>query len=137
MCFKRSVNKDLYVMNIYLHDCLKLEVVLLFLTKRSLGFVRIFSGLKVADKIKKHWLIKFQSHCGYICILCLVAYLFSYHEKAIKAQLTSSLRSCRPSDFPTKMGESSKMPFPTAQQVNLPACSPHCPFKAELLTGKL
>ena len=23
------------------------------------------------------------------------------------------------------------MPLPTAQQVNLPACSPHCPFNAE------
>ena len=27
------------------------------------------------------------------------------------------------------------MPFPTAQQVNLPACSPHCPFNAERQAG--
>ena len=27
------------------------------------------------------------------------------------------------------------MPFPTAQQVNLPACSPHCPFDAEGQAG--
>ena len=27
--------------------------------------------------------------------------------------------------------------FPTAQQLNLPACSPHCPFNAEHQAGKL
>ena len=27
-------------------------------------------------------------------------------------------------------------PFPMAQQVNLPACSPHCPFSAEYQAGK-
>ena len=43
---------------------------------------------------------------------------------------TSSLRSCRPSVYHTKMGESRQVPFPTAQ-VNLPACSPDCPFNAE------
>ena len=26
------------------------------------------------------------------------------------------------------MGESCQVPFPTAQQVNLPACSSHCPY---------
>ena len=29
------------------------------------------------------------------------------------------------------------MPFPTTQQVNLPACSPHCPFNAERQAEKL
>ena len=29
------------------------------------------------------------------------------------------------------------MPFPTALQVNLPACSPHCPLNAERQAGKL
>ena len=29
------------------------------------------------------------------------------------------------------------MPFPTTQQVNLPACSPHCLFNAERQAGKL
>ena len=28
------------------------------------------------------------------------------------------------------------MPFPTAQQVNLPACSPHCPFNAKRQAGE-
>ena len=35
----------------------------------------------------------------------LLAYLSSYHEKATK-RCTSSLRSCRPSVYHTKMGES-------------------------------
>ena len=50
---------------------------------------------------------------------------------------TSSLRSCQPFVYHTKMGESRQVPFPTAQQVNLPACSPHCPFNAERQVGKL
>ena len=29
------------------------------------------------------------------------------------------------------------MPFPTARQENLPACSRHCPFNAEHQTGKV
>ena len=28
------------------------------------------------------------------------------------------------------------MPFPMAQQVNLPACSSHCPFNAERQAGE-
>ena len=28
------------------------------------------------------------------------------------------------------------MPFPTAQQVNLPACFPHCPFNAKRQAGE-
>ena len=35
------------------------------------------------------------------------------------------------------MGESRQVPFPTAQQVNLPAWSSHCPFNAERQAGKL
>ena len=43
---------------------------------------------------------------------------------------TSSLqKSCQPSVYYTKMVESCQVPFPTARQVNLPACSPHCSFK--------
>ena len=42
--------------------------------------------------------------------------------------ITSSLRSCRPSVYRTKMGESRQVSFPKAQQANLPACFPHCPF---------
>ena len=40
-------------------------------------------------------------------------------EKATK-RCMSSLRSCQPSVYHTKMGESRQVPFPTAQ-VNLPA----------------
>ena len=35
------------------------------------------------------------------------------------------------------MRESREVPFPTAQQVNLPTCSTHCPFNAERQAGKL
>ena len=45
--------------------------------------------------------------------------------------------SCQPSVYYTKMGESRYVPFPTAQQVNLPTSSPHCPFNAERQAGKL
>ena len=51
--------------------------------------------------------------------------------------ITSSLRSYRPSVYHTRVGESRQVPFPTAQQANLPACSPHCPFNAERQAGKL
>ena len=49
---------------------------------------------------------------------------------------TSSLRSYRQSVYHTKVGESRLVLFPKAQQVNLPACSSHCPFNAERQTGK-
>ena len=39
--------------------------------------------------------------------------------------VTSSLRSCWPSVHHTKMGKLRQVHFPTAQQVNLPTCSPH------------
>ena len=42
---------------------------------------------------------------GGIFLLLLLAYLSSYHEKATK-RCTSSLRSCRPSVYHTKMVES-------------------------------
>ena len=67
----------------------------------------------------------------------LVAYLSSYHERAINAlyELAEELPGiCLPHN---KMGESRKVPLPTVQQVNLPACSPHCPFNAECQAGKL
>ena len=50
---------------------------------------------------------------------------------------TSSFKSCQPSVYHTKVGEFRQVPIPTAQQVNLPACSPHCPFNAEGQAGKL
>ena len=39
--------------------------------------------------------------------------------------------------LPHHDGEIPLRPFQTAQQVNLPACSPHCPFDAERQVGKL
>ena len=39
--------------------------------------------------------------------------------------------------YHTNMGESRLVPFPTAQQVHLLACSPHCLFNAERQVGKL
>ena len=71
-----------------------------------------------------------------LLLLSLLACLSSYHEKATK-RCTSSLRSCRPSVYHTKMGEFRYVPFPTAQQVSLSACSPHCPLNAERQAGKL
>ena len=62
--------------------------------------------------------------------LYLVAYLSSYHEKAINAlyELAEELPAiCLPH----------QVLFPTAQLVNLPACSPHCSFNAECQAGKL
>ena len=50
---------------------------------------------------------------------------------------TSSIRSCQPSVYHTKMGESRWVFFPTAQRVNLPGCSPHWPINAERQAGKL
>ena len=50
-------------------------------------------------------------------------------------RFTSSLRSCQPSVYHTKMGESRSAPFPMAQ-VNLPACSQRCPFNAERQAGE-
>ena len=44
--------------------------------------------------------------------------------------VTSSLRSCRQSGYHTKRGESRSVLFPTVQQINLSACSSHCPFNA-------
>ena len=54
-----------------------------------------------------------------------------------QSALTSSLRSCRPPVYHVEMGKSRYVLLPAAQQVNLPACSPHCFFNAERLVGKL
>ena len=52
-------------------------------------------------------------------------------------ELAEELPARQPSVDHTKMGESHQVPFPTAQHVNLPACSSHCPFNAERQAGKL
>ena len=54
-----------------------------------------------------------------------------------QSAITSSLRSCRPPAYHSKMGRSRWVLFPKPQQVNLPVCSAHCPFNAERQTRKL
>ena len=68
--------------------------------------------------------------------LYLVAYLSSYHVKAINAlyKLAEELPAI------CQQHQDGGMPlvhFQTAQQINLPACSPHCPYNAERQAGKL
>ena len=61
-----------------------------------------------------------------------------YNEKAIKAAtLASLLMSCRSSIYHFKIEEYRYVPFPTAQQLNLPVCCSHRPFNAERQAGKL
>ena len=68
--------------------------------------------------------------------LHVVVYLSSYHEKAINAiyKLAKKLPAIC---LPHQEGDIPQVSFPTAQQVNLPVCSPHCPFNAERQAGKL
>ena len=49
--------------------------------------------------------------------------------------MTSSLRSCQPSVYQSKTGESCSVSFTTAQQVNLSVAFPHCPFDAKHQAG--
>ena len=58
-------------------------------------------------------------------------------QESNQKAMTSSLRSCRPPVYHIKLGEFHELLFPTAQQLNLSACSPHCPFNAERQAGKL
>ena len=66
---------------------------------------------------------------------CILFILLS--RESDQSAIKRALRSCRSLVYHTKMGESRKVPFATAQQVSLPACSAHCPFNAERQTGKL
>ena len=61
----------------------------------------------------------------YIVVVYLITYFSSYHEKAINALYELALV------YHTKTGESREVPLPTAQQVNLPACSSHYPCNAK------
>ena len=54
-----------------------------------------------------------------------------------QSTITILLRSCRPSVYHGKIEESRYLPFPTALQINLPACCPSCPFNAERQRGKV
>ena len=72
--------------------------------------------------------------CTFFCILL---HIYPAITRRQSMRYTSSLRSCQPSVYHTKMGDSRFAPFPTEQQANLPACSPHCPFNAQRQAGKL
>ena len=75
----------------------------------------------------------------------MLAYSFSYHENAgifillsrecDQSAITSLHRSCQPSVYHTNMGESHLVPFPMPQQINLPACSPHCHLMPSVMQG--
>ena len=73
-----------------------------------------------------------------MCISCIFVL---YYEKAINAlyELAKELPDiCLHSTvYHSKMGKFRLVPFPRAPQVNLPACSPHCPFNTERQAGKL
>ena len=68
--------------------------------------------------------------------LYLVAYLSSYHEKAINAlyELAEELPAICP---PHQDGGIPLSAFPNGTTSELAACSPHCPFNAERQAGKL
>ena len=70
---------------------------------------------------------KFAVDCIFILLL----------PESNQRAIASSLKSCRPSVYYIMIGESCSAPFPTVQQVNLPACSPHCSFNAERQARKL
>ena len=53
----------------------------------------------------------------------IVIGIFIFLSRESDEALYSSLRSCRLSVYHTKMGKSREVPFPTAQQVDLPAFS--------------
>ena len=66
---------------------------------------------------------------------CKIVFFSSLHIYSLIVRKRSMccmslLTSCRPFVHHTKIGESHQVLFPTAQQVNLLACSSHCPFHA-------
>ena len=71
------------------------------------------------------------------CIFVFSCTFILLSRESDQNAMTSSLMSCRPPVYRTKTGESRSVSFPPAQQVNLPTCSPHCPFNAERKAGKL
>ena len=78
----------------------------------------------------KTWIVFF------VCLYFVRMFIFLSRESDPSA-ITSLLRNCRPPVYHIKMGESRQVPFLTTQQINLPACSPRCPFNAERQAGKL
>ena len=81
-----------------------------------------------------HILILVQCYVLTFVFGCIFIFL---SRESDQSAMTSSLRSCLPPVFHTKMGESHEVPFPVVQKVNLPTCSPHCPINAKHQAGKL
>ena len=73
--------------------------------------------------------------CEMVCS-CSLLHIYLPIMKKRSMSYTTLLRSCQPSVYQTKVEESRQVPFPTTH-LNLPACSPHCPFNAECQAGKL
>ena len=82
-----------------------------------------------SSRLAIHLTFSFES------FLCFAAILLP--RESDQCAVTSSLRSCRSSVYHTKMEEFRFVPFPTAQKINFPACSPHSPFNAERQVGML
>ena len=91
-----------------------------------------WTGLEGQYKKKSTKLILLLS---YSLLLLLLAYLSYYHGKATK-RCTSSLRSCRPSVYHTKMGNSIKC-FSQRHNKQTRWLSLHCSLNAERQAGKL
>ena len=74
---------------------------------------------------------------GYNSIdICIELHIYPITRKR-SMRYTISLRSCQPPVYHTKMGNTAKRLSQRHKQVNLPACSPHCPFNAERQAVKL
>ena len=72
----------------------------------------------------------------FFAFACISIFLSRESDQSATA-ITSSLRRCQSSVYHTKTGESRKVSFRTTQQVNLPACFPHCPYNAERQARKM
>ena len=66
-----------------------------------------------------------------------IAYLSFYHEKVIKDPQWARVGIAGHLSITLNMRKSRQVPFQTAQEVNLRACSPHCPFNAQDQAEKL
>ena len=89
-----------------------------------------------ADFIKDDWnMLALQKVYLLYSVLSYIFVLIS--RESNESAATNRLKSCRPPVYHFKMGESHQVPFPMAEQVNLPVCSLHYPFNAERQTGKL
>ena len=63
-----------------------------------------------------------------LVFFCILLHIYPPITRKRAMRHTSSLWSYQPSVYHTKVRKSRQVPFLTTQQVNLPACSSHCPF---------